>query len=80
MDNEIHSNIKEHHLSKNHNKPDVDFPFLVIFPPSYSVWENLVIVQVSVFWFLTDLHDLGSGDSKKQKISIVCGVLVSWFV
>ena len=38
---------------------------------SYYVWGTLVIVQIFDFWFLADLHVLGSGESKQHKISMV---------
>ena len=52
-------------------------------PPSYYVWETLVIMQVFDFQFLADLHVLGSAESKKNphKISMVSGCsLVSMLV
>ena len=42
--------------------------------PSYYVWGTLVIVQIFDFRCLTDWHVLGSGESKKYKISMVSGV------
>ena len=47
--------------------------FLFISFPSYYVWGTLVIVQIFDFRFLADLHILGSGESKKHKISMVSG-------
>ena len=40
---------------------------------SYYVWGTLVIEQIFDIRFLTDLHVLGSGVSKKHKISMVSG-------
>ena len=49
--------------------------------PSYYVWGTLVIVQNFDVRFLANLHVLGSGDSKKHKISMVSGCsLVSMLV
>ena len=49
--------------------------------PLYYVWGTLVIMQIFDFRFL-DLHVLGSGKSKNQKISMMSGVhlLVSMLV
>ena len=41
--------------------------------PHTHVWRILVIEQIFDFQFLTDLHPLGSGESKKHKISMVSG-------
>ena len=41
--------------------------------PSYYVWGTLEIVQNFDIRFLADLHVLGSGESKKHKISMVSG-------
>ena len=38
---------------------------------SYYVWGTLVIVKILDFRFLEDLYVLGSGVSKKHKISVV---------
>ena len=47
---------------------------LMIFSsPSYYVWVTLVIVQIFDFRFMGDLLVLGSGESKKHKISMVSG-------
>ena len=39
--------------------------------PSYYVWGTLVILQILDCRFWADLHVLGSGESKKDKISMV---------
>ena len=49
----------------------VEVPY--VSSPLYYVWGTLVIVQTFDFRFLTDLHTLGSGESKKYKISMVSG-------
>ena len=42
--------------------------------PSYYAWGTLVIVQISDFRLLVDLHVLGSAElKKKHKISMVSG-------
>ena len=41
--------------------------------PSHCIWGTLVIEQIFDFPFLADLHILGSGKSKKHKISMVSG-------
>ena len=49
------------------------FKLKIISSPSYLYMGTLVIVQIFDFRFLTDLHVLGYGDSKKLKISMVSG-------
>ena len=45
------------------------------------IWGTLIIVQISDFQFLSDLHVLGSGESKEHKISMVSGYsLVSMLI
>ena len=53
----------------------------IVSSPSYYVWGTLVSVQIFDFRFLADLHVLGSGESKKYKISMMSGCsLVSMLV
>ena len=43
----------------------------LISSPSYYVWGTLVDVHIFDYWFLADLHVLGSGESKIYKFSRV---------
>ena len=53
----------------------------LLVPPSYYVWGTLLNMQIFDLRFLEDLHVLGSGESKKHKISMVSGCsLVSMLV
>ena len=45
--------------------------FGIFSSPSYYALGNLEIVQIFDFRFLADLYVLGSGESKKHKISLV---------
>ena len=72
--------FKEYYILANFSL--FNFIFEIFFSsPSYYVRGTLVIVQIFDFRFLADLHVLGSGESKKHKISMVSGCsLVSMLV
>ena len=51
----------------------IEYKNLFFSSPSCYLWGTLKNVQIFDFQFLTDLHVLGSGESKKHKSSMVSG-------
>ena len=72
QNNEIWPFMKRKQVSANMTT-SYNVQNLFSFPSDY-VWGTLVIVQIFDLGFLTDLHNLGSGESKNTKLALCPGV------